>query len=147
MAVRLVIASVVWTERTLVAWSVSRWAGSTAALMDECSAELRAALTAVTSAVEMVLVKVVQMDASTAGHSAVSSAGSWVASMGETTVGTMDACWAGRKAAPTDAPWVAQTDASTAEWVVVSVDLKVWKMHQYVRYASGKCVVTCINIE
>ena len=73
MAVRLVIASVVWTERTLVAWSVSRWAGSTAALMDDRSAELRAALTAVTSAVEMVLVKVVQMDAWLVVH--------WVASM------------------------------------------------------------------
>ena len=99
MAVRLVIASVVWTERTLVAWSVSRWAGSTVALMDERSAELRVAVTEVTSAVEMVLVKVAQMDASTAEYSAARSAVCWVASMGETTVGTMDACWAGQKAA------------------------------------------------
>ena len=86
MAVRLVIASVVWTERTLVAWSVSRWAGSTVALMDERSAELRVAVTEVTSAVEMVLVKVAQTDASTAEYSAVRSAVSSVAQLDERSV-------------------------------------------------------------
>ena len=35
LAVLLVIASVVWTEGMMVAWSASRWAGSTVGQMDE----------------------------------------------------------------------------------------------------------------
>ena len=51
----MVIASVVWTDETMVASSVCGWAALLVAQMDERSAELKAASTEVTSAVGRVL--------------------------------------------------------------------------------------------
>ena len=106
MVVQLVIASVVWKERTLVAWLVAMMDEMTVGMMVERSAELRAALTAMTSAVGRVLVKVVQTDASTAVYSAPHLADRLDDMLVASTERTTAVSWG--------APWVASMDASTA---------------------------------